>query len=191
MDIEKYQSLTGITLDDDDTAIVTAQIRRTRTILETMLGYSLVKTKASENQYEEKGKATVDCIFRGIIGDINEADLADPDEVIGSYRLFSYNHEDAYFEVDPFVKLHKVKLVFIKSGDEPNGITHKTFDDGRVRVHKTNGISKYIEKCKECFCICDCDDCVQLAVDADWLNYQKALPLSKNMPVLMVVFSKQ
>lgn len=170
MNISKYQELTGITVDDSDTALVTAQIRRTKTILESMLGYSLDKQKASENQYEEKGKATVDCIFRGSIFDVDDLDLADPDQVVGSYRLFSYNKADQFFSVDPFTKLHAVKLVFVKMGDEPNGITHKTFDDGKVRVHKDGVITKYIERCKECLCSCACDNCVQLAVDADWLN---------------------
>lgn len=170
MNIEKYQELTGITVDSEDIAKITAQIRRTKGFLENMLGYSLDKKKAGINQYEEKGKATVDCIFRDSNFDLDTLDLSAPDQVIGSYRLFNYNKADKFFEVDPFTKLHKVKLVFVKSGDEPNGITHKTFDDGRVRVHREGRITKAIERCKECFCSCYCDSCVQLAVDADWLN---------------------
>lgn len=175
MDIETYQELTGSVVDADDVVAVTAQIRRTRNILESMLGYSLVKKKAAINQYEEKGKATVDCIFRGTIWDVDDLQLSDPDDVEGSYRLFSYNKADQFLSVDPFVKLYKVKLVFVKLGDEPNGITHKTFDDGKIRVHRDGQITKYIERCKECLCTCYCDDCVQLAVDADWLN-EECLP---------------
>ncbi len=169
MTIEKYQELSGITLPQSRIAAVTAQIRRTRNMLETMLGYSL--KKEIENFYEEKGKATNEFSLCGFIRDINEATLDAPDEVIGSYRLFDYNAKDVNFKVDPFTQVHAVKLVFVKIGDEPNGITHKTFDDDLVRVHKTGKISKYIERCRECFCSCQCKNaCVQLAVDADWLN---------------------
>lgn len=175
MDIEKYQELTGTTVEDSDIASVNALIRRTRITLETMLGYSLLKSKAGINQYEEKGKATVDCIFRGIAGELDNLTLSDPDEVVGSYRLFSYNKADQYFKVDPFTKLYTVKLVFIRTGDEPNGITHKTFSDSKVRVHREGTITKYIERCKDCICTCLCDNCVQLAVEADWLN-EECLP---------------
>lgn len=175
MDLAKYQELTGTVVDDESIALVNAQIRRTRTVLENMLGFSLLKSKASENQYEEKGKATTDCIFQGLLTDIDDLTLAAPDGVVGAYRLFPYNRADHYFSVDPYVTLHAVKLVFIKMGDEPNGITHKTFDDGKVRVHKEGVISKYIERCKECLCSCACDNCVQIAVDADWLN-ESCLP---------------
>lgn len=177
MDIEKYEELTGLTVASSEQNAVLAQIRRTRTLLENMLGYSLLKNKAGINQYEEKGKTTVDCVFRwnGLIDTYDTITLSDPDEVQGSYRLFRYNQNDQYLEVDPFTKLYAVKLVFIKLGDEPNGITHKTFTNGVVRVQKTNGISKYIERCKECLCTCTCSECLQLAVDADWLS-ESCLP---------------
>lgn len=172
MDLETYQELTGNTVDSDDVAKVTAQIRRTRITLESMLGYSLVKKKAGLNQYEEKGKAKGDCIFTGYPYDINTSDLDPADTVSGSYRLFPYNSSDEYFKVDPFTTLYKVKLVFVQGGgDEKNGITHKTFSSDRIRVHSQNGVTKYIERCKECLCTCVCkNQCVQLAVDADWLN---------------------
>lgn len=173
MTIEKYQELTGITVASEDTAKVNVQLNRTRLALEAMLGYSLKKSKAYENQYEEKGIAKVECPFRGLISDITDLELDPPDTVIGSYRIFNFNNSDNYFKVDPYTRLHKVKLVFLQSGlgNEPNGITHKTFEAGRVRIHKEKGIQKYIERCPECWCICECyDNCVQLAVDADWLN---------------------
>lgn len=171
MNIAKYQEISGITVDDSDVASINASINRSRITLETMLGYTLKKSKAGINQYEEKGKTTADCIFTGTIFDLDNLQLSDPDPVQGSYRLFSYNKSDQYFKVDPFTKLHAVKLVFIRAGDEPNGITHKTFSDSRMRVQKgMAGISKYIERCKECLCVCKCNDCVQLAVDAEWLN---------------------
>lgn len=176
MDIDLYQELTGTTVESENIAAYTAQIRRTRSILESMLGYSLDKKKASINHYEEAGKAKVECPFRGLISDIDELELDPADAVLGSYRLFPYNRHDPYFEVDPYTKVYAVKLVFLKTGgDDTNGITHKTFDTGKVRIQKTGNISKYIERCKECLCTCECDECVQLAVDADWLN-ENCLP---------------
>lgn len=176
MDIDLYQELTGTTVDADNIALTTAQIRKTRSILESMLGYSLEKKKASENFYEEAGKAKIECPFRGLISDIDDLELDPADEVQGSYRLFPYNRHDEYFEIDPFTKVYAVKLVYLKIGeDDTNGITHKTFDSGKIRVQKRGNISKFIQRCKECFCTCDCDDCVQLAVDADWIN-ESCLP---------------
>ena len=35
----------------------------------------------------------------------------------------------------------------------------------------SQGVGKYIEKCETCFCDCDCKDCVQLIVDADWVDF--------------------
>lgn len=168
MTIEKYTALTGIEVAEDEQAAITANIRRTKSKLEALLGYSL--SKKTDNQYEELGKTTADC---GIISpeDIDEDSLAPKDDVIGSYRLFHYNPADKYFVVDPFTKVHAVKLVFVRMGDEPNGITHKTFGDSRVRVDRTGNVSKYIQRVHDCLCTCRCvNECVQIAVDADWLN---------------------
>lgn len=170
MNLELYQELTGIQVDPEDEVSITAQIRRTKNMLQTLLGYTLDKKKAGLNQYEELGKSTVECPFRGLLSEINVDELAEPDDVEGSYRLFSYNSADQYFAVDPFTQVYKVKLVYLRAGDEPNGITHKTLTDSKIRIHKTGMISKYIERCPECWCACECDECVQLAVDADWLN---------------------
>lgn len=176
MDLDTYTELTGNVVDPEDIVAVTAQIRQCKSILEGMLGYTLDKKKAGINQYFEKGIAKVQCPFRGLISDLSNLELDPPDDVIGSYRLFPYNKSDKLFEVDPFTKLYKVKLVFLQSGDiDDNGITHKVFSDGKIRIHKTGNVSKYIERCNECICTCNCDNCVQLAIDADWLN-ESCLP---------------
>lgn len=173
MDLEKYTELTGLPVATEDEAFVKATIRRTGSSLEALLGYTLKKNKVSINQYEEKGKTQDECgSFR--FHDV-EGTLSDPDEIIGAYRLFPYNKSDSYLHVDPFTKLNAVKLVHIKAGDEPNGVTVKTFNNNHIRVHTTNGISTFIQKCDDCICLCDCGDCVQLAVDADWL-YDSCLP---------------
>lgn len=166
MDLKKYEQLTGKTVDDENKVEVLAQIRRAQSKLETMLGYSLNKNKASDNQYEEKGKTMSDCAFDPLDGELSAAD-----EVIDSYRLFPYKDSDVYLLTDPFLKLNTVKLVFVQQGEEPSGITVKTFDSHDVRVQKRNGFSYAIQKDERTWCLCRCKyGSVQLAVDAQWLS---------------------
>lgn len=166
MTLAEYQTLTGITVSSANTAKVTAQIARTQAILETLLGFTLNPDKVEENLYNELGKTTESCFCPSV----DLEDLQDPDPVVGAYRLFRYNSADQYFHVDPFSTVHKVKLVYIKAGTGTNGVTIKTFDTDEIRVnYGRDGLAKYIEHCHDCLCICECENCVQLAVDADWL----------------------
>jgi hypothetical protein len=166
MTIAEYTALTGITVPSTKTAIVTATIARTQSMLETLLGYTLNPDQVQTNLYNELGKSSQNCFCPSV----NLENLQDPDAVVGAYRLYRYNELDKYFHVDPFSKLNAVKLVYIKAGDNPNGITIKTFTTSEIRVNAgRDGIAKYIEHCMDCLCTCDCQDCVQLAVDANWL----------------------
>lgn len=166
MNLAEYQTLTGITVSSANTAKVTAAIARTQSVLETLLGFTLDPTKVTENLYSELGKTSQECFCPSV----NLENLNDPDPVVGAYRLFRYNDLDQYFHIDPFTKVHKVKLVYVKEGDTPNGVTLKTFDVDSIRAHYgQDGLAKYLEYCRDCLCTCDCTDCVQLAVDADWL----------------------
>lgn len=166
MDLSTYQTLTGITVSSDNIATVTAQIARTRAMLETMLGFTLDSSQVNTNLYNELGKAANECACP----DVESENLQDPDAVVTAYRLYRYNSLDKYFHTDPFTKLNKVKLVFIKPGATPNGVTLKTFDPEEIRSQfGRENFAKYIEHCIDCLCSCDCSDCVQLAVDADWL----------------------
>lgn len=168
MDVAKYSELTGKTLSDAEQALVTAQIARTRVMLETMLGYPLCVDDASENFYNELGKSPLECSCLSV----DTETLLDPDDVEGSYRLFRYNHLDKFLFVDPFVAVYKVKLVRVQLGDlfDNTGVTIKTFDNDDMRAQVgRGGWGKYIQPCNDCMCLCECRDCVQLAVDADWL----------------------
>lgn len=166
MNLSEYQSLSGITVSSSNTALVTAQIARTQAMLETMLGFTLDSSKVNTNLYNELGKTVNECACPSV----DTENLQDPDTVTTAYRLYRYNTLDKYFHVDPFKRLNKVKLVFIKQGAGDNGITLKTFDLDEVRVqYGRESWSKYIEHCLDCLCSCDCDDCVQLAVDAEWV----------------------
>lgn len=171
MDISKYQELTGTTVPTTEVSLVKAQIKRTRTILEAMLGYPLTKTKAQENHYDEVGKSQDECGGYDVDDALNEAD-----SLVGAYRLYPYNPDDEFFMVDPFTTLYKVKLVYVRAGEEPNGVTIRTLTSEQIRVQKgQGGISKYIARCEECFCVCECQDCVQVAVEADWA-FESCLP---------------
>lgn len=166
MNLAEYQTLTGITVPTAQQAKVTAMIARTQSMLETLLGFTLDPEKVTENLYNELGKSSQNCFCPSV----NLENLQDPDAVVGAYRLYRYNELDKYFHVDPFSKLNKVKLVYIKAGATPNGVTLKTFEADEIRVnYGRDGLAKYIEHCLDCLCKCDCQDCVQLAVDADWL----------------------
>ena len=166
MNLAEYQSLTGITVSSAETARVMAAIARTQALLETLLGFTLDSDKVTENLYNELGKTSQECFCPSV----NLEDLQDPDAVVGAYRLFRYNDLDEYFHIDPYSRINKVKLVFIKQGEGANGVTLKTFDTEDIRVHSgQGGVAKYLEYCRDCLCSCDCRDCVQLAVDAEWL----------------------
>lgn len=159
MDISKYTKLTGKTVAFSEEAAFNATIRRTKAALETLLGFTLNPS----NLYNELGKAPTGCSC----SNVDTSTLSDPDEEQGIYKLFHYNQDDKYFHVDPFKEVYKVKLVYVHSDNE--FVTMKTFDNVKAQYGR-NGIGKYIEKCLECVCDCDCQDCVQLAVDADWID---------------------
>lgn len=159
MDLEQYESLTGITVPDSQVAVVTAQLDRVKAILETMLGYTLTPDDVLTNLYNELGISPVECSC----SNVDVENLNPPDEVEFAYRLYRYNHKDKYLFVDPFSEINKVKLV-------KDDVTIKVLDPDEYRVqYGRDGIAKYIEVCDECFCTCECRDCIQLAVDANWL----------------------
>jgi hypothetical protein len=172
MDLSKYQTLSGITVSSSDQVRVSAIINRTRSILETMLGFTLDPSKVSTNFYNELGKTQIECPCPSV--DIDN--LLAADDIVDSYRLFPYNKLDKYFHVDPFITLNTMKLVILRDGDEPNGITVKTFESDEIRIESAyNSVSKYIRETVGCFCNTDCGDNVQIAIDASWL-FEECLP---------------
>ena len=171
MDLSKYEELTGISVSSSQEGKVNAQIKRQQVILEQMLGFTLDPEKTEENLYNELGKTKTDCSCP----DVGDQHLDPADEVIGAYRLYNYNPDDEYLHIDPFKQINKVKLVYVRFGESPNGITLREFNKednstNTAGVHYSNGgVTKYLQQCWENICICSCNTCVQLAVDADWL----------------------
>ena len=177
MNLTKYQELTGIVVSEADENLVNAQIRRTRGILESMLGFTLDPNKTNTNIYNEVGKVQNEYSCPNV--DISE--LLPADDVINAYRLYNYNEFDKYFFIDPFLAVHKVKLAYIKPGyPDESSITIKTFDNDEVRIqYGRDSVGKFIEKIKKFYfnwLSCNCSSMhVQLAVDADWM-FQDCLP---------------
>lgn len=161
MDLKKYEELTGIIIPESKESYYEAQIKRIQTKLETLLGFTL----KAENIYKELGKSQVECVCP----DIPQLDnLLPPDEVQGIIKIFPYNRKDKFLHVDPFLDVYKVKLG--KVTNDKKFITYKTFENFTAH-YMAQGIGLYIEKCQTCFCDCECKDCVQLIVDADWVDF--------------------
>lgn len=177
MNLEKYKELTGNTVPASKEAKVTATIRRTKTLLETLLGFSL----KPRNLYTELGKVHFEG-YLPMIPDLNNLDslnLLEPDEEQGGgYKLFPYEETDKYFHVDPFKNVYRVKLVM----PLPDGEFITVADlDNVVPSMGRDGIGKYIERHYEWFnwmwyrtykysWKANSDAGLMLAVDADWID---------------------
>lgn len=161
MDIKKYEELTGLIVPESKYTYYTAQIKRVQRKLETLLGYTL----QPQNLYTELGKTQTECFCPNIP---ESSSLLPPDAVRGIYKVFPYNYKDKVLHIDPFVDVYAVKLV--RTMESRQFITYKTFETF-TKQYMSQGIGNHIEKCETCFCNCDCKDCVQLAVDADWIDF--------------------
>lgn len=162
MDLERYEELTGKIIPESKRTYYEAQIKRVQTKLETLLGF----TFSPSALYNELGKSQIECVCP----DIPQSDtLLPPDEAKGIVKIFPYNSKDKFLHTDPFKAVYNVKLVRVL--EDKSFITYKTFETFTTQ-YMGEGIGKYVEKCETCFCNCDCKDCVQLAVDADWLDLE-------------------
>lgn len=162
MTLQELQDLTGITVSERDAVRYNAQIERTRTILEAMLGYTLNSDDVQTNFYTETGKAPTECPCPNV----SAQDLQPADALVHAYRLYDYNRHDVMLHIDPALTVDRVKLV-------KDGVTYRTFDPDEYMVRYSRGVAQYIDLRGECACLCvpTCGDCsyMQLAVEADWL----------------------
>lgn len=156
MQLTDFEFLLGKKVQDD--CAVMANIRRSKVILESLLGWTLDADKRLENLYFEVGKG-LDCSSCP-----NTGSLLEPDEVMFAYRLFPYNQTDKFFHVDPFTDIAAIKLV-------KDNVTIKELTGCKTRPQWRQGWAKFIERCPNCFCEDKCcNHCFQLAVDADWIG---------------------
>lgn len=170
MDINKYTELTGKTVSTPQEAVYTAVIKRTKSQLETLLGFSL----KPKYLYTEKGKVP----FNGLTPINDFTNLLPPDDEEGMFKLFPYYETDQYFHVDPFNNIYRVKLVL--PGNDGDFITVVDFENV-VAQYQRDGIGKYIERHYEWFTWdwyriwyvtygSNSARGLQLAVDADWMD---------------------
>lgn len=170
MNLEKYKELTGQNVSASQEASVTANIRRTKSMLENMLGYSL----KPKNLYTEKGKVQLE----GYLPVKDLTNLLPPDEEVGVYKLFAYNELDKYFHVDPFKNVYKVKLVMPITDNEFVTVVEL---DNVVALKEREGIGRFIERHYEWFTWAwyatwrmswkaHTSAGLQLAVEADWVD---------------------
>lgn len=169
MDLKKYKELSGMTVAPSNEAKVTAAIRRTKTKLETALGFTL----KPKNLYTEKGKVQ----FEGFMPVEDTTVLLPPDDEEGTYKLFRYNVNDDYLHVDPFTNVHKAKLVMPQKDGEFVTITDL---DNVVAEYGRDGVGKYLKRHYEWFTWAwfrtwrlsywGSPEGVMLAVDADWVD---------------------
>ena len=151
----------GITITESKRSYYTAQIKRVQTKLESLLGFTL----KAKHIYTELGKSQVECVCPDIP---QSQSLLPPDEVKGIIKIFPYNSKDKFLHIDPFIDVYNVKLG--KVTEDKKFVTFKTFEHF-TKHFMVQGIGKYVEKCQNCFCDCECKDCIQLIVDADWVDF--------------------
>ena len=172
MDLKKYTELTGIAVAPEQEAQVKAMIRRAKSKLETLLGYSL----KPKNLYTERGKVQ----YEGHLPILEDVDnLLPSDEVEGDgFKLFNYLEADRFFHVDPFTNVYKVKLVMPVNDMEFITVTDL---DNVVKKMERDGIGKFIERHYEWFTwawyrtyrlsfTSSSDAGLMLAVDAEWVD---------------------
>src|SRR5258708_4982771 len=106
MDLEQYQSLSGVDVADTRTQLVSANASKARSMLEAALGFSLDPAVATKNLYTETGKTATD------YWDCGNANLLPPDdEPNASYRVFSFQRMDPFVLMDPAASARRLKLV--------------------------------------------------------------------------------
>lgn len=163
MNIEQYELLTGKIIPDNKRAFYMAKIKRVQNTLETLLGYTLEPS----HLYTELGKTKQECVCPDTS---QTSGLLPADPVKGIIKIFPYHASDKFLHIDPYLDVYKVKLVRVLENRQ--FITYKTFDNFN-KQYMREGIGNFIERCSTCFCECSCEckDCVQLAVDADWIDF--------------------
>ena len=117
MTIAEYQTLTGTTVPEADTARVKAMIRRAETKLEAMLGYPLTRQK----KWTELGKVRYSGItpFPSLpVSDQVLDNLVAPDEELGDIQLFNLDTLNMHLRINPAKEVYRAKVVLPVNQDE-------------------------------------------------------------------------
>ncbi len=117
MTIAEYETLTGTTVSDADTARITAAIARAETKLETLLGYSLSKQK----KWTELGKVQYNGLvpFPSLpVSDEVIDNLSVEDDQTGDIQLFNFDPLNMHFRINPAKEVYKAKIVLPVNSNE-------------------------------------------------------------------------
>lgn len=117
MTIQEYQTLTGKTVSETDTNRMKAVIRRAETKLETLLGYSLSRSK----KWTERGIVRYNGLvpFPSLpVSDLVIASALPPDEQQGDILLFNFDSLDTHIRINPAKEVYSAKLVYPINRDE-------------------------------------------------------------------------
>lgn len=163
MNQSTFTRLTGRTLTSAQVSLLSGSAETAKRALEDLLGWPL-DPNCWDDQYFERGKTQSDYVCLD-----EDTELDDPDDVVGSLRVYRWDPADVYLAIDPAVTIHAVKLV-------SDDVTYKTFELGEYRPQWVNGrerYAKYIEISHDCtwyrhHLYCCCHAGRQVAVDADW-----------------------
>lgn len=174
MKVYQYIQLTGETVRNENKLQLILDNVQSR--LETLLGYTLSPT----NLYTEIGKTT-QCSCTDVL---KTEDLLPATPTRGSIKIFPYNAKDKKWRVDPFYEVYAVKLVRVVG--KGRVVTVKDFDS-YLPEYSSNGIGNFIAKCTEGGCDCECSGCVQLAVAADWVDFEEKVDSVPNDLVYLLI----
>lgn len=117
MEVAEYQDLTGTTVSESDMPRVTAALRKSKTKLESLLGFSLSGAK----KWTEVGKTTLvgSAPFPSLpVDDETLAKLTPPDDQYGDIQLFRLNELDTHTRINPAQEIYRAKVVLPINSDE-------------------------------------------------------------------------
>ena len=147
-------------------------------LLENLLGWSF----SYKELYEERAKnnSAFNCVcpteeqIEAWEANPESGAYSEPDTVEGQIRLFPYYSLDEKVRIDPCNAVYAVKLVKVLSRDAQQFFTVRELDKKYwMQAPDESGYIRYIEHCSPTFCDacqCDCEGCLMLAVDADWIK---------------------
>ncbi len=163
MDIDIYQTLTGITIKESQIPQFEASMNRAMILVQNALGYMFNYTPT----FSEKGVSPRECDCP-----TDDSSLLPPEIISGEVKLFRYDVSDVQIRIDPASAIYAAKLIVPDKGDSERFVSVKKIEKW-IPKYNEQGWTTYIEKCEGwpfSLCGCDCKNCVLLAVWGDWID---------------------
>lgn len=168
-DIAKFQDISGIELCENQIRKYQKAEDRAIHFLENELGWVF----DYETEYVEKGQTKNPCLCPKTLKRLDETTLLPPDEVQGKVKLFPYDKKMSTIPIDPAINIYSLKLVVPMTGNAKEYITVKKLEN--IMPTASTSFANFITSVERCpgwpnICGCECNNCMMLAVDADWLE---------------------